>query len=48
MTENEGGSRTIMTAWIRYLDTMVKQDGVWLIAERNLMVDWTDTRPSSP
>lgn len=48
VTENEGGSRTIMTAWIRYLDTMVKQDGVWLFAERNLMVDWTDTRPSSP
>ncbi|MFE3260380.1 nuclear transport factor 2 family protein [Nocardia sp. NPDC059091] len=48
LTENEDGSRTIMTAWIRYLDTMIKQDGVWLFAERNLMVDWTDTRPSSP
>ncbi|GAB2539606.1 nuclear transport factor 2 family protein [Nocardia heshunensis] len=48
LTENTDGSRTIMTAWIRYLDTMVKQDGVWLFAERKLMVDWTDTRPSTP
>ncbi|MFE3001260.1 nuclear transport factor 2 family protein [Nocardia sp. NPDC059246] len=48
LTENEDGSRTIMTAWIRYLDTTIKQDGVWLFTERNLMVDWTDTRPSSP
>jgi hypothetical protein len=26
----------------------VKQDGTWLFAERNLMVDWTETRLSSP
>lgn len=44
LTENEDGSRTIMTAWIRYLDTMVEQDGRWLFAERKLMVDWTETR----
>ena len=28
------------------LDTFVKQDGAWLFAERRLMVNWTDTRPS--
>jgi hypothetical protein len=25
---------------------VVKQDGAWLFAERRLMVNWTDTRPS--
>jgi ketosteroid isomerase-like protein len=42
------GSRTLMVAAIRYLDTMVKQNGTWLFAERRLMVNWTDTRPSVP
>ena len=28
------------------LDAFVQQDGTWLFAERRLMVDWTDTRPS--
>ncbi len=40
--------RTIMIASIRYLDQFVKQDGGWLFAERRLMVDWTETRPSTP
>ena len=44
----EDGIRTLMIASIRYLDTFVKQDGAWLFAERRLMVDWTDTRPSTP
>jgi hypothetical protein len=26
----------------------VKQDGDWFFAERRLMVDWTETRPSRP
>ena len=42
---NSDGQRTIMVASIRYLDTFVKQDGSWYFAERNLMVDWTETRP---
>jgi len=42
------GQRTMMIAAIRYLDAFVKQDGAWLFAERRLMVDWTETRPSSP
>jgi len=40
-----------MVASIRYpvpSDTFVKQDGAWLFAERRLLVDWTDTRPSTP
>ncbi|MFE2409035.1 nuclear transport factor 2 family protein [Kitasatospora sp. NPDC059408] len=40
--------RTIMVASIRYLEEFVKQDGTWLFAERRLMVDWTETRPSTP
>ncbi|MFD8792469.1 nuclear transport factor 2 family protein [Streptomyces vinaceus] len=48
VTEAEDGSRTLMIASIRYLDTMVRHDGAWLFAERLLMVDWTDTRPSNP
>ena len=44
----DDGRRTLMVASIRYLDTFVRQDGVWLFAERRLMVDWTDTRPSTP
>jgi len=34
----------------RALDTgieLVKQNGAWLFAERRLMVDWTETRPST-
>jgi SnoaL-like domain len=41
----DGSTRTLMLASIRYLDTFVKRGGVWLFAQRNLMVDWTDTRP---
>jgi ketosteroid isomerase-like protein len=48
LTEAADGSRTLMVASIRYLDTMVKQDGGWLFAERRLLVNWTDTRPSVP
>ena len=42
----EDGERKLMVASLRYLDTFVKTDGAWLFAERNLYVDWTETRPS--
>jgi hypothetical protein len=42
----ENGERKLMVAWLRYGDTFVKVDGAWLFAERNLYVDWTETRPS--
>lgn len=46
---DEDGQRTLMIASIRYLDQFAKQtDGSWLFAERRLMVDWTETRPSNP
>ena len=44
----DAGERRLMIAWLRYGDTFVKFDGAWLFAERNLYVDWTETRPSSP
>jgi hypothetical protein len=42
------GERKIMIASLRYLDTFAKIDGAWYFAERNLILDWSETRPSSP
>jgi hypothetical protein len=42
------GERKIMIASLRYLDTFVKIDGAWLFDERNLILDWSETRPSTP
>jgi ketosteroid isomerase-like protein len=44
----EGGERKLMVASLRYRDTFVKRDSVWLFAERKLYVDWIDTRTSLP
>ena len=38
------GKRTLFTASLRYYDVFAKVEGKWLIAERKIMVDWTDTR----
>jgi ketosteroid isomerase-like protein len=40
----EGGKRRLMLASLRYLDTFVKVDSVWLFAERLLYVDWLEER----
>ena len=45
---SEDGDRKIMIVSLRYLDTFAKIDGSWYFAERNLLVDWTETRSSSP
>jgi ketosteroid isomerase-like protein len=42
----EDGERKLMIAWLRYNDTFAKVDGAWLFAERNLYLDWAETRPS--
>jgi ketosteroid isomerase-like protein len=47
LSVSQDGQRTMMIASIRYLDEFVKQDGEWLFAERRLMVNWTETRPSA-
>jgi SnoaL-like domain len=44
----EGSMRKLMLAHLRYGDTFVKLDGAWLFAERNLYVDWIETRASNP
>jgi hypothetical protein len=38
------GARNIMLAYLRYLDTFVKQGGTWLFAERALYLEFSDTR----
>ena len=40
----DGGTRRLMVALLRYLDTFVKMDGAWLFAERRLYVDWLEER----
>ena len=42
------GERKIMIASLRYLDRFVKIDGAWYFEERNLILDWSETRPSPP
>jgi hypothetical protein len=43
----DGEKRRLMIASLRYLDTFVKIDGVWLFAERLLYVDWLEERALS-
>jgi hypothetical protein len=38
------GAQKLMIAGIRYYDTMVKEDGAWLFAERKLKVCWIENR----
>jgi ketosteroid isomerase-like protein len=38
------GGRRLMIAALRYLDSFVKVDGVWLFSERLLYVDWLEER----
>jgi len=38
------GERKIMLAYLRYIDAFVKQGGAWLFAERELYLEFSDTR----
>ena len=40
----DGGTRRMMVAWLRYLDVFAKIDGGWYFAERELILDWSETR----
>lgn len=42
--ENERGRSLIVLA-IRYEDAFAKKDRVWRFVQRNLIIDWNDTRP---
>jgi hypothetical protein len=44
----EDGERKLMLAHLRYGDAFIKVDGEWLFAERNLYVDWIETKSSRP
>ena len=44
----DGDDRKLMVASLRYHDTFIKLDGNWRFAERQLFVDWTETRSSHP
>jgi ketosteroid isomerase-like protein len=41
----EEGTRKIMIASLRYYDTFARIDGGWYFAERQLILDWSETRP---
>jgi hypothetical protein len=43
----DGEQRRMMVAYLRYLDTFAKIDGVWLFCERLLYVDWLEQRALS-
>src|SRR5712691_4480355 len=38
------GARQMPVAWLRYLDTSAKVDGSWYSAERNIILEWSETR----
>jgi hypothetical protein len=40
----EAGRRKIMIASLRYLDIFEKIEAAWYFAERNLILDWSETR----
>ncbi len=44
----EDGRRMMMVAWLRYLDTFTKVDRTWYIAERQIVLEWSETRPLGP
>jgi SnoaL-like domain len=43
----DGEKRRMMVAYLRYLDTFAKIDGVWLFSGRLLYVDWLEQRSLS-
>jgi hypothetical protein len=44
----DDGTRKITIASLRYLDDFAKIDGRWYFAERQLILDWSDTRAIAP
>jgi hypothetical protein len=46
--QTAGVARTVMTTAVRYLDSYVKRHDTWLIRQRLVLIDWTDTRTLAP
>jgi hypothetical protein len=44
----EEGTRMMMVAWLRYLDAFTKIDQAWYIAERQIILKWSEPRPLGP
>jgi hypothetical protein len=44
----QDGTRMMMIAWLRYLDRFTKVDQAWFIAERQIILEWSETRPLGP
>jgi hypothetical protein len=44
----QADERKLMLAFLRCDDTFAKIGDAWLFAERNLYVDWIETRTSHP
>ena len=40
----EDGTRQMMVAWLRYFDVFARVDDVWYIAERQIILQWSETR----
>jgi hypothetical protein len=34
----------MMVAWLRYLDVFTKIERTWFIAERQIILEWSETR----
>jgi hypothetical protein len=34
----------MMVAWLRYLDVFAKVDDRWYIADRQIILEWSETR----
>lgn len=41
----DGTARMLTLTAIRYLDSLVKKNCKWFIRQRQVVVDWTETRP---
>jgi SnoaL-like domain len=41
-------TRMMMVAWLRYLDTFTKLGQTWYIAKREIVLEWSETRPLGP
>ena len=44
----EDATRMMMVAWLRYLDAFTKIDRAWYIAQRQIILVWSETRPLGP
>jgi hypothetical protein len=41
----EDATRMMMVAWLHYLDAFTKIDAAWYIAQRQIILVWSETRP---